>query len=469
MKEEFVDMPEWRDRWLAELDAVAPVASQELLDAPIATEDAEEAELSPLRAVDEGKKPEDGQRKGLWQRLFSLPRWVPALVSACAMLVLALAIVLAFVGGTPEEGVYIIEVNPSFALLTKDGVVTGIKSLGSDGDVLLSSGEMDSLVLGKEIDVAVVEYVELCVKYGYFDPEGDALRLSTEGEATGLGAKIEEGLIERGLFGAVVLRGLSEDSLAEVLGMTEMDFSKLSELPELFRERLALETEEGEIEEKYEQQVLKQDLMDYILSSLDRNMEKLRAHAALLDEIWRLEEQIISHGDNPTRILFVGEGYFSVIKGNYEYTPEFGELMSQMQTKLYTYKSEYGAEILDGASLALLHTAYSPTSTELLIGLIEYMSEELFIERGEELIGLLSATGVIGKELSDIFELPDSRESFLSKLEALSLSELNSRLSEYAEDYSPDRAAIDRDELESFKAALIEKYGSLENYFSAGK
>ncbi len=462
MKEEIFDMPAWRDKWLSELDGVVPNASRELLDAPIATEAVVLEEDKTLA------EPREKSRVSLWQRLNGMPRWVRGMLGACAMLVAIIAIVLAFGNKPKANEVFIIEVNPSMLLIAEDGVVKEVKSLGTDADVLLSTSEFNSLVLGKEPSAAIIEYVELCVKYGYFDPEGDALRLSLDGELGKLGEKIERGLAENGLYGAVVLRALSSEELITAIGLEAGGVSDIFEMPMLFRERVVEALDESELAKSYEEMVLFGELMDYIISTSEKSIERLRAHADALDKLWVLDEKIITHGDNPISILSFGESYFDLIKGEHEYTEEFGKLMQEMQTMLCNYADEYGVEITDRAMLVMLHKTYSSTAAELTIMLLENMNEELFLQHGEELLKLLSAVGAVGKELSNIFEKPSSREEFLDKLEALDLNELDERFAEFALGYLPEREAISFEELEDFKARIVAEYGSLENYFALG-
>lgn len=209
-------------------------------------------------------------KKSFKRRFFAFT----SLAITCALLITCVVYFSLFTppaSATPY--VFSVEINPKVCFTVDEkGVISDITSCNADADVILSSQDRFEKMLGKAPDEAVKTFVDYAIVLGYFENNGDAMRItSTTDFAEVLQSSITEHLRKRGVLVAVVSEQAKIEVISERLGVENTEtveefIEKINQRENLFSNSTALDNTLEDVRAQYNEQVKK-----YLKSKIDNS------------------------------------------------------------------------------------------------------------------------------------------------------------------------------------------------------
>lgn len=466
-------MKSWKDRLKDEFDALTPDLREDVRKAPIITQ----KEESPVSV---GGGAIAKRRKG-------------ASVIALILIVAIIAVAIYCIFGgvftpTADNLFFTVEINPAVAFVTdKNGVVKQVSAVNPDADIVLSDENTLNKMIGNSLSEAIVIYTDSSARLGYLDisKKGDAVRISGLDKKT---EKIENDAVsalrkyfcENGIFAVVVGETIGVKEFGKRVGIENVKSvsaltKKIDSLSSFCFERVGDTIDE--ISKAYEEYVLGIQLFGIIKEELLSSIDAVKKNATMLSKMAMLEMEIIIHSDNPSKgsligIIGIGGDYWHV-KDKYsdgDYTPEFAELMSEMEELLDSYESEFGKRINSLGKLNALVDIYKSLSftVDNIEGFLDYIngiSSENFINIADKLLDILESIGVDVSSLKELISLPVTLEEYYEKSKIMLRETFMSRIERYENIYNDFREQISIDDYDAYLKGIEAEYGSLANYW----
>ncbi len=456
-------MNSWKKQWKEELDAVVPALRDDVKDAPIVVSQREEKSLSfweKLNAwINERKK-----------RFYAcLATGVAAVVILCVALPILLR------GAPTAVNAIALEINPKVVFaLDEKGIVTSVSAVNADADVILSDVERKKSMEGKPASEATKIFVDYASRLGYLDLSNqDAVRISSCAEdIADVESALQSYFREKGAYAVVVSETLSAEQFCDRIGLGTLDSAseiveKLSDLPTLYAERLAESKTLAEL-----QAIYKEEVQTHLKCFLEKELEKLEANTEAIERINALNDEIRSHEDNPHLLLM--KDYWSVLDCDYslcmqnphEYTAEFSALMTEMGEALTAYQNVYGERIESESKLTSLYWSNAAQSLQQFVSILADFSLEAFQTYFDFFSEVLTHIGVDISALTEICEIPQSVEEYLTETKEYAKSLYNALEEKYRAVYEEIRSEIKASDYEKYVEGIKAEYGSLSEYWN---
>lgn len=427
---------------------------------------------------------------------FALPKWSAAIgaVAACIVIV---AIVLAVVlpGGnvvTPPNGgqssgsattpsganpsvttvfrACVVETNPSVMFVVDDNlVVTDVKRLNSDAEMLFSDSLLSSAI-GSSLDDTLSDYAELLAKTGFIDidSKNNAIRISgygIEDKISSVKDKVRDTLSSKGIFSVVLAEEVDLTTLKDIVGLTSSEEnieSAIESMKSGYEERITESSSTlEELISGYEQRAYEE-----VLTSIRLNADRLISQGLILSELNRLNATIMISSGNPG--LFKWR-YWDVKDKDLDPTSDCANVVKQMENELKEFEEKFGYAIESQAQLNELTDAYSELKYEALIEALNNLSLEFVRANREILSRLMKFAGCDTTAFDALLDLPETLDDYLEKTALSYKKELDSRLDTYKDAFGAEREALTSSDYDRYVSDIVEKYGSLEAYWSAIK
>ena len=422
---------------------------------------------------------------------FALPKWSAAIgaVAACIVIV---AIVLAVVlpGGnvvTPPNGgqssgsattpsgsnpsvttvfrACVVETNPSVMFVVDDNlVVTDVKRLNSDAEMLFSDSLLSSAI-GSSLDDTLSDYAELLAKTGFIDidSKNNAIRISgygIEDKISSVKDKVRDTLSSKGIFSVVLAEEVDLTTLKDIIGLTSSEEnieSAIESMKSGYEERITESSSTlEELISGYEQRAYEE-----VLNSIRLNADRLISQGLILSKL---------NGLNATILISSGLGrYWDVKDKDLDPSSDCANVVKQMENKLKEFKDKFGYAIESQERLNELTDAYSELKYEALIEALNNLSLEFVRANREILSRLMKFAGCDTTAFDALIDLPETLDDYLEKTALSYKKELDSRLDAYKDAFDTEREALNSSDYDRYVSDIVDKYGSLEAYWSALK
>ena len=373
----------------------------------------------------------------------------------------------------------VIEINPAVAFETdSDNKVTAIKSLNSDADVLLSIPVNKNALAGKNLKDAAAYWIKLATEAGYIDcsSQNNAVRISNYGLSeqtlSDVSEEVKNRLNQSGIYSAILTRELNLDEFCAVSGVTadeknEETVKKAFDLlPPLMQARNLPQTAE-EIKKAYEENVIKAQMYPIIAAKLYADAQKIIENATILANITSLNLSVMSHADNPQNFF---KDYWSVKTfGNYDENGDFGKLMQKTQEALDEYERKFGTKINSLSDYTALIADYKTLTDKYgtIENAINTVTKEDFVEYYACFIKILKNSGGDVENFNEFLQIPETLDDYMTAAIDMLRQTLSEKIAENADKNAESRPAISATDYENYIAEIIEKYGSLENFWNA--
>lgn len=426
------------------------------------------------------------------KKSFTLPKWSMPIgaVAACIVIVaIVLAVVLPGDVVTPPDGgsgstpsgpavttafkACVVETNPSVMfLLDDDLLVTDVKRLNSDAELLFSSDEL-STVIGSTLESALALYTELLAKTGFIDvnSKDNAIRISGYGIENNIESardKVRSTLSDKGIFSVVLTDDVDLTGLKSLLGLTsdEEDEDALSSVIESMKsdyDERVVESSSDSVEDLiagYEERAY-----EGIMTSIRLNADRLISQGLILSELNGFNATIMISNGSPT--LF--GRYWDVKDKDIDPESDCAKIVGQMESRLNEFEEKFGYAIESQEHLNELTAAYAELKYDALVEALTNLSMEFVRVNKEILSRLMKLAGCDTTAFDALIDLPEDLDDYLDKISASYNQELSSRLEAYGKTFDEDREAISSSDYEQYLADIVDKYGSLEAYWTAIK
>ncbi len=458
-------MKSWKKRWEEELDEKIPELREDVKNQPIVECEKEtEKKPSAFTLFFANKK-----------RL-----WTAVSACACAVLIACIAILSPLFFGTPsapssQGGVFAVEINPRVAFTVNEGgMVESIVSLNADADVILSDGR-SSEIEGKTAKEGIKIYVDYAAKLGYLNlADGDAVRVSSCGKNTQLsevGNALQEYFRERGTYIAVIGETLEAEGFAQRIGIDLSQTSgKIAEyintVSEVFAVREAEGKTDAELDALYRTFVSAEEAFTQVRGLIEKNLQEAKAKAESVQGLYSFNQEIRSHEDNPYRYF---ADYWELKKLDKEYSDALNALLTEMENKLNAYKTTYGAEIVDFATLTRFWEEAEEMAIESVFAIFSDLTAEVFDENPSFFLSMLEKIGMDTSKIDEIYALPTDFAEYVEKTSAYLQDRYAERLEKGKAAYEAVREKISVKDYEGYMKKIVDEYGSLEGYWNAVK
>ena len=455
-------MKSWKKRWQDELDAAVPALKDEIKNMPIPARERVETVV-----FEEAAPP-----KNAWfKQLFSTPRRIASCLSACAvaLTVVGASLYFALRVDAPEAAsaeVISVEVNPQAMFsVDENGKVTAVVAVNNDADIVLSENRYLEME-GKTVEEAVTIFVDYTAQLGYLNLENsDAVRITScteNGRLEEVGNGLKDYFKEMGAYVAVAEETLDIEAFCQRVNMEVKDTvetlkKSIERIPALSFEREAEGKTEADLQAAYRENVPLEEVKALFTATVSDGVEKIEA----LEEIGALSDEILQHEDNPGFLL--SRDYWSI--KNKEIPHTMSAVMAKMEQKLLDYETKYEVKIESLTGLATEAAKCSATALQTLTDALINYSLELFEQNFTMVIGILETLGIDTYKLEEFYELPETVEEYLQKIEEYTKTRYEDLREENLTIYETARAELSEANYEAYLADLIEAYGSLSNYF----
>lgn len=452
-------MKNWKKMWQEELDNITPELSEEVKNAPIPTQ------RQPVTSFgDVAVKSRYNQRN---------------LIIIVTAVVLCLVIVgtIITLTATPKNGLYTVEINPSISLVTdKHGNVTNVIASNADADVILSSQEARSNMVGKSIDKAVKYYVDCAARLGYIDLDavGSAVRVSafagknTDKTLKNISSSLQSYFAEKGVFAVVVADAVDARQYCERSGLqSETSANKIADIMRrtetLTASRNAQSMTDEQRQSAYEA-LIGEQLNVNIMESIMGQLDIIELCYVDIQKLYSLNEQIEEHDGNDAWLF---KDYWSVKDKSFD-DENLNSLIAEMKTALNGYSMKYGVEIHSAIQLSVAKDGlkYFEEQIKPLLNLLGDKILEMF---SDTISVVVEFSGLVDFKLAELISLPKTVDEYLSKTEQVLQTAFNNRASEFGETYDKAREAISDADYGAFLDGIVERYGSLDEYWLAIK
>lgn len=456
-------MKSWKKQMNREFDDVAPKISDRVLNAPINT----------ARA--------DGGAETVNGGVLVMKRI--GISSACVAVALALVFMFLGVFGVfgknslTEGYVFTYEINPAVAFITdKDGKVISVKALNKDADVVLCDENILVKLHNVPIADAVVAFTDEAARLGYLDVEAEenAVRLSgADGESKIFAAAADSlrGYFrENGIFAAVVEDSVTVKELSKRVGFDDINdltgiINAVKSLPIYFGERKVDTASPEELAALYDDYILGGQFLELMRGELLDNAKAIIANAQLIARISVLNYNIMMHEDNPFSPF--PADYWAVKKyPNAVYGDEFSALISEMDTLLDEYATEFGIALNSLSDLTSAAEAYASLANIDFYELFSSITKEDFSALAERFVSMLDNIGNNVDALKTLLNKSQTPEEYKTQMKTVLGELFDYREKVYLKIYNEERTELSQSEYESFISNIEQKYGSLENFWN---
>lgn len=460
-------MKSWKKLWKEELNAAAPALRA----------DVKNASIPQKERVENVKFKASSSPKPWYGRLFSTPTRLVSCVSACAVALIAIGGSLYFALRpdaplTATAEVISVEINPQAIFsLDENGTVTAVVAVNDDADILLSE-ERYLQMEGKTAEEAVKIFVDYAAQLGYLDLENpDAVRITScaeNGRLYEVGDTLKTYFKELGAYVAVAEETLDIEAFCTRANVAVSDSvetlkESVERIPALSFQREAEGKTGTELQEKYRENVSLEEVKELFVSSLSDGEEKLAA----LEEIGALSDKILQHTDNPLKNV---AHYWTLKEWTLtQLSSDLKACLAEMEEKLSAYEENYGVEMDSFVDLTAEAAKCSASVLQTLTDALLNYSLELFEQNFTTLTDLLGTLGVDTTELEEFYELPQTLEEYMQKLEEYTKTRYERLREENLTAYETERAEISEADYEAYLAEMIGQYGSLSEYFEKDK
>ena len=142
------------------------------------------------------------------------------------------------------------------------------------------------------------------------------------------------------------------------------------------------------------------------------------------------------------------------------------ELMKEMEELLNEYFDISGSNILSGPELKIAYAYVTTLPMEEIRKLAETLDNDELTKNLEALINFVKLVDQdAASNLEKYCKIPEGIEEYKSKVKEVQTSNYNSRKKKYEEEYKRVKESINANQYKEYLDALIEKYGSLENFW----
>ncbi len=457
-------MKSWKNRLNEEFDAAAPALKSNVLDAQIVT------------AQDEASNIQNGNV--LAKRKIGL--FIACGAVAILIIVFAFLGIFGVFGPKPgiDEFVFSLEINPAVSFVTdKNGNVKSVNALNEDADVILSDENTLSKLKDVPLSEAVVTYTDCAAKLGYLDlsTTENAVRLSssTETDKTLFESTSESLRIyfkTNGIFAVVVEDVIDVNELSARLGVKTVSnlsdlTSSLENLSVRYGERIETNASAKNLQSFYETHIIGSQTLEYVRNELLGNVEKIMSNAQMLSQMGLCSYNIMMHKDNPFNPI--PADYWTIKKyPNAEYGAEFAAVMNEMTRLLTEYQNKFGVSINSTSDLTSAADAYSSLSGIDFEDLFSSLTVNDFQTSAVKYVGMLKNIGSDVAALESLLSAPQTTQEYIAQLQTTLKQLYNSRTEQYKVIYEQARSEISETEYTGFVNGVIQKYGSIENFWN---
>ena len=96
----------------------------------------------------------------------------------------------------------------------------------------------------------------------------------------------------------------------------------------------------------------------------------------------------------------------------------------------------------------------------------DLINSDDFIEELNEIIAILENTVPNGvKYLDDFTYIPNDMNEYQKAMQSILRDNVNKKIEDYQEEFKSDKDKISRDDYHRFEQEIIDKYGSIEEFF----
>lgn len=403
-----------------ELDALMPKMSDELFNHPIT-------------------KRETSFNKFNKKKIF-----IP--LGGLSTILAALIIVFSFINlNQAKYDYYVVEINPKIILkANSDGNICEVKGGNSDADEIL-------FLIGEELvnmDVNQgIEYISAkALEIGYFYLSNvNAMKLSsTNDDLSNLKESLADMFCNQGYYVAIA---------TDIFDSKAFDFDKLNSFSYLN------DIDDDNIQEVYFDNYYKENLKRILLDkiALINNLEKCMNK---LDEIYN---QI---ANNNMPILIKDYWYLKAYEGHMD--DNLKNDMKCFEDYLFTYERLSGKRIENYFDIIESRTkmAFISRTLNSLLEDFDLINSDDFIEELNEIIAILENTVPNGvKYLDDFTYIPNDMNEYQKAMQSILRDNVNKKIEDYQEEFKSDKDKISRDDYHRFEQEIIDKYGSIEEFF----
>lgn len=461
-------MKSWKKRLNEEFKAAVPALKSEVINAPV----------KPVASVETEEKPEKKRFSALKKRLFFGSGFAAAALAA-VFTVLGLTGVFA-PSVTPEikRCVFTLDINPSVAFVTdEDGKVICVNSLNEDADVVLSGENARDKLINVYFSEAVETFADAAAKTGYLDisKEENAVKLSygenTDETLVGAAAEsLQNYFKQKGVYVVVVKKSLTIRELCEKTGVAVTDKVKelsdeLEKISAFFTERLADDTSFGDFEKLYNENIVGKTAFGLVKEELLLKINDIVESALLLQKIYACNANIYLSTDNPGGILKRYDYWGVKNDPDLTYSEDFAALMTETEELLDEYEQKFDKKITSYEELKSARDLFDSFKD---IDLKEYLSAltlDDFQKTADKYITILEEIGCDFSALKAIVNAPKTAEEYFAQLRAVEKQTFLFREERFADIYSAPREEISAVDYDEYIKGIIEKFGSLENFW----
>lgn len=454
-------MKSWKKHWKNELNKFTPPLSENVKNVPILI-----------------AKNTDFNNDYNIKKSFKTKKLIP-IMSSLVSLTLCIIVLFAFLikpSKIMDNFIFTLEINPTITISTdKNGIITGFISSNIDADIILSNEDVQNNMKGKHLENALKYYTDYAVKLGFIDLESKKSAVRISGlENNKLLEKaqssIENYFLEKGAFIVVAKETINKkefsfrSSINNKLSTNEI-INYINNSYSLYSERNAENLSLQELQSLYDEEFIKNMILEFISDKLSNNFELIVKNANDIQNLTQLYFEVFNHKDNPMKPI----GDYWMIKNFYEdsFTTEFTNLMTKMETALDDYMSNYCIEITNITQLKTIADSYINIPVSDIKNLLSDLSLERFKELSSDITAIMKFTGLVSSDFENYIQTPTSIEEYVNKSAKIINSEYTRRIEVYKNMYSKERQPINKSEYIKFTEEIIKNYGSLIEYYSS--
>ena len=452
-------MKNWKKMWQEELDNITPELSEEVKNAPIPTQ-----RQAVTSFGDVAVKSRYNQRNLI------------IIVTAVVLCLVIVGTIIALTA-TPKNGLFTVEINPAISLVTdKHGNVTNVIASNADADVILSSQEARSNMVGKSIDKAVEYYVDCAARLGYIDLDavGSAVRVSAYADKNAdkalrnISSSLQSYFAEKGVFAVVVADAVDARQYCERSGL--QSGTSVNKIADILRrtETLTVSRNAQSMTDEQRQSVYEgligEQLNVNIVESIIGQLDTIELCYVDIQKLYSLNERIDVHDGNDAWLF---KDYWRVKDKTFD-DDSLNSLISEMETALKDYSTKYGVEINSVIQLSMAKKCLESFEDDIK-PLLNLLGDKILDMFSDTISVVVEFSGLVDFKLAELISLPKTVDEYLSKTEQVLQTAFGNRAAEFGETYDKAREAISDADYGAFVDGIVERYGSLDEYWLAVK
>lgn len=458
-------MKSWKKQLNDEFDSVAPELDNGVLAAPIITcpEEQTQTQITGNQLIRNKKVLFGASAAGILAILFVL-----------------LAVLGVFAKTPASNGfIFTLEINPATAFIVNaNGKVEHVTALNEDADILLSDEELLAKLKNISVEEAIVIYTDNAARLGFLDlsQEQNAVRLSVNEQTDDTLLKstaenLRGYFKQKGIFAAVIEKKATLSEMCNQAKIEEQSditnlISALKNISVFYEQRIPDDANAEDVKELYDKYITSSQTLDYIRDELLNNIDGILSDYLLLSKIKVCNHNIKWHRDNPK---FLAD-YWRVIEiENQTHTSEFKQLLTEMEELLTEYKTTFGVSIDSYDNLLLCYDVYSSFTDMDFSLLFSQLTLNDLLDSIEKYVGILKNIGANTSVINSLLQAPETVREYCEQLQS-NLDALREwKASANSELYNKKREQISDDDYSLFLSNLIQKYGSLDNFWEETK